>query len=386
MSIAKILGGIQRDVEESECRITSGVVESVSPLRIKKDKLSITKDYLIVSPIVQLVGLKKGQKVVLLQANKQQTYYILEILNESVEQVISKLIKTNDATLEASLKAYVNNKVKTDVPTNAKFTDTITTINGKTGAIAKADITALGIPAQDTQTTINGKTGAITKGDITALGIPAQDTVTSINGKTGAITKADITALGIPTQDTVTTVNGKTGTVTPQDLANAVSGNLYASSNAEVFGLYGSTHAYMGFYANGTNRSAFLGNASPDNKNLYINNETSGADILLATSGSGKIRANGEEILTFPPTNDNVNFNTFTEPGFHYFSGVTNGPIGSSSAGWYAIIIKASAGHVVQFTLRTDIGTSNPFYIRRGVASGGSISWGRWGEIALAAV
>jgi len=35
---------------------------------------------------------------------------------------------------------------------NAKFTDTntITTINGKTGAISKADIVALGIPAQDT--------------------------------------------------------------------------------------------------------------------------------------------------------------------------------------------------------------------------------------------
>ena len=45
---------------------------------------------------------------------------------------------------------YVNNKVKTDVPANAKFTDTVTTINGKTGAISKADIVALGIPAQDT--------------------------------------------------------------------------------------------------------------------------------------------------------------------------------------------------------------------------------------------
>ena len=45
---------------------------------------------------------------------------------------------------------YVNNKVKTDVPANAKFTDTVTTINGKTGAITKADIVALGIPAQDT--------------------------------------------------------------------------------------------------------------------------------------------------------------------------------------------------------------------------------------------
>ncbi|MDD3267227.1 MAG: hypothetical protein PHC75_08645, partial [Burkholderiales bacterium] len=40
--------------------------------------------------------------------------------------------------------------VLTPVPENAVFTDTVTTINGKTGAILKDDITALGIPAQDT--------------------------------------------------------------------------------------------------------------------------------------------------------------------------------------------------------------------------------------------
>jgi hypothetical protein len=43
-----------------------------------------------------------------------------------------------------------DSQVLTNVPANAKFTDTVTTINGKTGAIAKSDITALGIPAQDT--------------------------------------------------------------------------------------------------------------------------------------------------------------------------------------------------------------------------------------------
>ena len=46
-----------------------------------------------------------------------------------------------------------NSRVLTDVPSNAKFTDTITTINGKTGAILKADIVALGIPTSDTNTT-----------------------------------------------------------------------------------------------------------------------------------------------------------------------------------------------------------------------------------------
>lgn len=42
------------------------------------------------------------------------------------------------------------NQVLTDVPAGAKFTDTVTTVNGKTGAISKADIVALGVPAQDT--------------------------------------------------------------------------------------------------------------------------------------------------------------------------------------------------------------------------------------------
>ncbi len=53
--------------------------------------------------------------------------------------------------LQTALNGKVDDgQVLTDVPTNAIFTDTVTTINGKTGAIAKSDIVALGIPAQDT--------------------------------------------------------------------------------------------------------------------------------------------------------------------------------------------------------------------------------------------
>lgn len=48
-------------------------------------------------------------------------------------------------------------RVLSDVPVGAKFTDTVTTVNGKTGAISKADIVALGIPAQDTVVDISGK-------------------------------------------------------------------------------------------------------------------------------------------------------------------------------------------------------------------------------------
>ena len=58
-----------------------------------------------------------------------------------------------ETEIDTKLSAKVDNaRVLTDVPLNAKFTDTntITTVNGKTGAISKADIVALGIPSQDT--------------------------------------------------------------------------------------------------------------------------------------------------------------------------------------------------------------------------------------------
>lgn len=53
---------------------------------------------------------------------------------------------TNDYSDSAKAKV-------TAIPPNPKYTDTVTSINGKTGAITKADIVALGIPGQDTNTT-----------------------------------------------------------------------------------------------------------------------------------------------------------------------------------------------------------------------------------------
>ena len=120
-------------------------------------------------------------------------------------------------------KAEDSNKVggftvAKNVPSNAVFTDTVTTINGKTGAITKADIVALGIPAQDTvythpekhaisevdglQTALDGKVNTSQVLTNVPAGAVFTDTVTTINGKTGTITKADIVALGIPAQDT----------------------------------------------------------------------------------------------------------------------------------------------------------------------------------------
>lgn len=62
------------------------------------------------------------------------------------ETVDGAQAKANKSLADAKL--YVDAKVKTYVPVGAKFTDTITSINGKTGVITKADIVALGIPAE----------------------------------------------------------------------------------------------------------------------------------------------------------------------------------------------------------------------------------------------
>lgn len=66
--------------------------------------------------------------------------------NNKVDAVTGKGLSTNDYTDVAKTK--VDN-----IPASPKYTDTVTTINGKTGAITKADIVALGIPGQDTNTT-----------------------------------------------------------------------------------------------------------------------------------------------------------------------------------------------------------------------------------------
>lgn len=76
-------------------------------------------------------------------------------LSAGVRDAVAKAHNTHaisDVTgLQNALDGKVDDsQVLTNVPANAKFTDTVTTINSKTGAITKADITALGIPEQDT--------------------------------------------------------------------------------------------------------------------------------------------------------------------------------------------------------------------------------------------
>ncbi len=90
-----------------------------------------------------------------------------------VPEVLSK----SDAQTLLNVEDGANNYVHPSTDGNLHVPATSTTNNGKVlkagataGSIAWADDT-------DTITTINGKTGAIAKEDITALGIPAQDTV-----------------------------------------------------------------------------------------------------------------------------------------------------------------------------------------------------------------
>lgn len=64
-------------------------------------------------------------------------------LSSKVDKVTGKGLSEEDYTTAAKEKVDA-------IPASPKYTDTVTTINGKTGAITKEDIVALGIPSQDT--------------------------------------------------------------------------------------------------------------------------------------------------------------------------------------------------------------------------------------------
>lgn len=85
-------------------------------------------------------------------------------LVDYVKKEAGKGLSTNDYT--------DGDKAKIDaIPTDPKYTDTITTINGKTGAITKDDVVALGIPSQDTTYSVATITadGLMSSGDKSKL-------------------------------------------------------------------------------------------------------------------------------------------------------------------------------------------------------------------------
>ena len=106
---------------------------------------------------------------------------------DAKETPVNAQAKATKALTDAT--AYVNTKVKTDVPVGAKFTDTIVDISGKVDKVS-----GKGLSTNDYTTAEKNKLSAIPEG------AKFTDTITSINGKTGVITKADIVALGIPAE------------------------------------------------------------------------------------------------------------------------------------------------------------------------------------------
>jgi hypothetical protein len=118
------------------------------------------------------------------------THDIYESSHQDIRQLINDL-NTNKVD---------NSRVLTDVPVNAKFTDTVY-IHPDKHAISEVD---------GLQAALNGKVNTSQVLTNVPAGAVFTDTVTTINGKTGAITKADIVALGIPAQDTNTTYSDAT--------------------------------------------------------------------------------------------------------------------------------------------------------------------------------
>lgn len=101
----------------------------------------------------KLAGIAKGANKVtkLSELEEDETHRLVtdtekekwNTVSNKVDKVYGKELSTNDYTNTARKKVDA-------IPSNPKYTDTITTINGKTGAISKADITALGIPGTNT--------------------------------------------------------------------------------------------------------------------------------------------------------------------------------------------------------------------------------------------
>lgn len=109
-----------------------------------------------------------GDKIVM-EINASSSLIDDDNLSQGVRDAASKAHDTHSISDVSGLQSALDEKVDgsqvlTNVPINAEFTDTVTTINGKTGAITKADIAALGIPAQDTVYTLPTATSTVLGG------------------------------------------------------------------------------------------------------------------------------------------------------------------------------------------------------------------------------
>lgn len=122
-------------------------------------------------------------------------YATQEFVENKLPIPVDNLISTDaELPLSANQGKILNDKIT--ILNGKEDKDTVTTINGKTGAITKEDIVALGIPASDTNTTYsvattsaNGLMSSADKGKLDGIESNAQkNTVTSVQGRTGAVT------------------------------------------------------------------------------------------------------------------------------------------------------------------------------------------------------
>ena len=118
--------------------------------------------------------------------------------------------QTKATTALTQAKNYVDGKVLTNVPEGALFSDTITTINDKTGVITKEDITALGIPGD-----ISGKVDKVD-----GYGLSENDFTTDLKDKLDAI-PADATNLELGDTET-TAYRGDHGKAAYTHISDAV--------------------------------------------------------------------------------------------------------------------------------------------------------------------
>jgi len=131
--------------------------------------------------------------------------YLIEKFKERFDLKQDKLTAGDNITIDNNVISTSGGNadtvggftVGTNVPADAVFTDTKTTINGKTGVIAKEDIVALGIPSQDTNTTYSEiTTEEIDTGTASTLrtitGRRVKYILDKVQGWIGGLTKSDV--------------------------------------------------------------------------------------------------------------------------------------------------------------------------------------------------
>jgi hypothetical protein len=101
---------------------------------------------------------------------------------------------------------------------------------------------------------------------------------------------------------------GLGGTTAPQT-------TLHVKGNAGLFNLEGTDHSYIQWYPKGfsNGRKAYTGFGSAASNDFSIANENTNANISINPNGTGKIQANGNNMIEFRKfliTCDNCNYNT----------------------------------------------------------------------------